>query len=921
MNPLLDRQIRKHLLNQDLSSEVWRNFLRAVGDSYDEFEHQNRFTEHTLEVVSAELTEANERLRTETEARVRSLSDYFERTLDLLPGMTFRFKKYESRFLCTLCRGRLLASTGRRPDLVEGRFVEDFPPLCPTRQMEVGLERAWNGERQLLESVSVDGLLSYLTGLEPLLEDGRVVEVIGFTTEVTEARTAERRLRESEARLRTLLESVPAGVIVVDAHAHTLCDINPAALKMIGFAREQVIGRVCHEFTCPAEVGQCPITDLNLRVDNSERTLLRADGTRMAVLKTVVPITLDGRDYLLESFVEIAERKRMEETLRQANTDLNRRTRELEQNHVLMLSMVEDLENSRRRIEESHRDLQAAVARANELAKVAEAANEAKSAFLANMSHEIRTPMNAVIGLTGLLLNTPLNDEQRDYVETINTSGEALLTLINDILDFSKIEAGKMTLATETFDLVSLMEGTVDLLAVRAAAKEIEIMSSTAPEIPVLLQGDSARIRQVLINLLSNAVKFTEKGEVVARVRPVQEDGRAPMLHFEVSDTGIGIAREMQERLFQPFTQEDSSFARRYGGTGLGLAISRRLVEMMGGQVGFKSVPGEGSTFWFTIPLKEAPEQKPRIVLSASTVRDLRVAVVDDNDTNLHILDQQFKTWGVRPALFRGADEALPVLRDSARRDNPYHLLISDMCMPGLDGGQFIRMIRAEPALEGLRIILMSSIGHSPALEVLCRSARARLLTKPVRQSQLWDAVVTIIGTAEEAPATSPAPGVSDFPAAAEKSEEPASFSARILLVEDNPVNRTVALRQLAQLGYRNADAATNGVRALEAVWQKTYDLIIMDCQMPEMDGYEATRRIREWEARGYGSQDPSADDAKMRRRIPIIAVTAHALTGDREECLAAGMDDYLAKPIRPDALQRMLERWLPVDERTNRGS
>ncbi|OGP71350.1 MAG: hypothetical protein A2Z73_00615 [Deltaproteobacteria bacterium RBG_13_60_28] len=570
---------------------------------------------------------------------------------------------------------------------------------------------------------------------------------------------------------------------------------------------------------------------------------------------------------------------------------------------------VESLANSFNRmtaaLEKSQQELIAA-------REAAEASSLAKSQLLANMSHEIRTPMNGVLGMAELLLNTPLTGQQQRFAETIHRSGQTLMHILNDILDFSKMEQGKLTLESLPFDLNQIIEELLELFAENAQTKRLELACGLSAETPTALLGDPGRLRQVLTNLLNNAIKFTDQGEVMVYIELLEEgEKEAVWLRFEVSDTGIGIAPEVQARIFESFTQADGSMARKYGGTGLGLAITQQLVELMGGTLSVESKPGKGSTFRFNARLQKQPAEMAQHLPRLDLLEGLRILVIDDNQTHRRILQQQIAAWKMRQESGENAFQALKMLHRAVTLGEPFNLAIINLTRPDTDGLELARALNGDPGGRKIPLVMLTSVNEQ-VNEAEARDAGiAAILFKPVGPLKLYHCLIKVMDLAG-AGAGFPKPDRTledTVPAAA-----PPDGSRRILLAEDNPVNQEVALNMLELLGYQ-VKLAANGRETLAAATGESFDLILMDCQMPEMDGYAATRAIREAEAqqnsRVRGGNHPHQEGSPRRRHIPIIALTAHALPAERERCLAAGMDDYLSKPFTREQLQGMLDRWL----------
>jgi len=687
-----------------------------------------------------------------------------------------------------------------------------------------------------------------LQGAKDELEMRVQARTTELQSEVNERVRAEEALSQERKMLRTLIDNVPDFMYVKDAGSRFIVANAALAHSMNLKSPEELLQKTDFDFY-PEELAKAYYADeqnvirAKQPLFNREEECVEDGGNRIWLLTTKVPLyDKEGRVTGLAGVGRnITHFKKVQEEMQKAR-------------------------------------------------EAAEAASRAKSEFLANMSHEIRTPLNGVMGMTDLALETELTPEQREYLETVKMSSDSLLTVINDILDFSKIEAGKIDLEDTDFNLRDNLESTLKTLALRADEKGLELMCEVAPEVPEVVRGDSTRLRQIVINLVGNAIKFTDKGEIAVKVQIESKENGDCICRFTVADTGIGVPENKRELIFAPFSQADTSTTRKYGGTGLGLTISTRLVQMMGGRIWVESEMGRGSQFHFTVRLgaSEAKEIKLGTVAPPELLRDVKVLVVDDNRTNCRILEGMLLRWHMKPSLVSGGAEALAELSAARERGEPYRLILTDMHMPDMDGFAMIEEIRRKPELATATIMMLTSAGHRGDAARCEELGVAAYLLKPVRQSELREAVARVLGARQHDVAI---PLITRF--SLQDAREPDAYLS-VLLAEDNLVNQRLAVRLLEKRGHRVVVAGT-GVEALKALEKDRFDLVLMDVQMPEMDGLEATAAIRE--------REKSTGEHQA-----VVALTAHAMKGDREKCMAGGMDGYLTKPIRPNELDQLLD-------------
>ena len=714
---------------------------------------------------------------------------------------------------------------------------------------------------------------------------GRPLRMAGSIRDITDRKQIEESLRASEERFRQSIINAPIP-IMMHADDGEVLQISQKWTELTGYTLDEI--PTVTDWTRKA-YGEKSLT-VNDRIKQLYETEDAADGeyllttkageTRIWEFSSSLPGSLqDGRQLSISTAIDITQRKRDEEELRRYAQDVNEARQRIEEQAMTLATQTAELQSAK---------------------EAAEQASLAKSEFLANMSHEIRTPMNGVMGMTGLLLDTSLSPEQKDYAETVRRSADALLTIINDILDFSKIEAGKLTIEPIPFDLQAAVEETSELLAPKAVEQGIELILRYAPGVPHHLVGDPGRIRQIITNLVGNAIKFTHAGHVLMNVECVSQKENRALIQVSIQDTGIGIPEEKLDHLFDKFTQADTSTTRQYGGTGLGLAISKQLVELMGGKVWAESIHGAGSTFHFTLTLPVGSQELVRHS-PGPDFNQIRVLIVHSHAVICTVLSEKLTSWGLRNDHSVSSSETLRLLREAHATQDPYHVVLLSYDLEDGDGEALGRMLKADPLLKDTVLIMLTAAGLRGDAQRLGAAGFSAYVTKPIRPSQLRDTLARVWSERQQGQNKFMTRHTLAKPPLRETPAQPISQHqtyAHVLLAEDNKVNQKVAVRLLEKLGCR-VDVAGNGLQAVEMALRHSYDMIFMDCQMPEMDGYEATQVIRQ----------------KQTQHIPIIAMTANAMQGDKEKCLNIGMDDYVSKPVKPASVKAMLDRWCQVSQ------
>ncbi|MCP9439015.1 MAG: response regulator [Nitrospira sp.] len=878
-HPSTPGEAMRSILAGDLSD--LSRLEQVIGDIVREVQEQARVMhvvmaglEHQVHMRTAELEEKEVQLRSIIETAVEGIVVINEQgVIELVNSAVSKLFGYQPEELI----GRNVSMLMPAPyDREHDGYLRNY--LTTGVKKIIGIGRETVAKRKDGSLFPVD-----LSVGEMVINGSR--KFTGFIRDISARKVAENRLRDSESRLQLTLEVSTDGLY--DWNLQTLqAHYSPSWIKLLGLEGH--------------EIPLNNINDWKSRVHPDDRPWVEralTDHLEGRAEHFIVEHRVRHRSGEWKWFAmrgKIVQRDELGRPLRMMGTLTNITERKLAE---------AELAQAARELEQKNKELAEARDRALDAAR-------AKAEFLATMSHEIRTPMNGVIGMTSLLLDTPLSSEQREYAETIRRCGEHLLDIINDILDFSKVDVGKMELECLDFDLRTTVEETVALVAERAYAKGLELGCLIQASVPAWLRGDPGRLRQILLNLLGNSIKFTERGEVLVTVGVADEESRgngdSVLLRFEVTDTGIGLTPAQQQKLFQPFTQADGSTTRQYGGTGLGLAICKKLAELMGGQIGVKSTYGVGSTFWFTARFQvQAGDNYRPVEFAARPSGGRRILIVDDHAVNRKILEQQLGSCGYVSASAERGEEALECLRQAAERGEPFDLAIVDMHMPEMDGLQLARSIKADERISSTRLVLLTSMGRRGDAKMAQEAGFSAYLTKPIRQSQLIDCLVLVLagaGFRDSQTDGSPAPLVTTHIV----TEARASLRGHVLLVEDNPVNQKVAVKMLEKLGCR-VDVAGNGKEAVAALERIRYALVFMDCQMPEMDGFEATKLIREREG--------------PDRHTPIIAMTANAMAEDRDNCLNAGMDDFISKPVTAQILASVLNSWLREDRDMQRAA